>query len=111
VSGARAEAVGHGQHRLVSAVILALAVAAARVALVEVQRDQQEDDATFEFAPADAAFTGLVDELRWFVYQFGSPQQLPIECEAPKALRFSFDARGEAVERHAVAFTVREVGK
>ena len=72
---------------------------------------QQEDDATFEFAPADAAFTGLVDELRWFVYQFGSPQQLPIECEAPKALRFSFDARGEAVERHAVAFTVREVGK
>ena len=71
---------------------------------------QQEADATFEFAPADAGFVGLVDELRWFVYQFASPQQLPIECEVGKPLRFAFDARGEAVERHAAVFTVREGG-
>jgi prepilin-type N-terminal cleavage/methylation domain-containing protein len=71
---------------------------------------QQEDDAVFEFAPADGGFLGLVDELRWFVYQFAAPQPLPIECEVPKALRFAFDARGEAVERHTTVFTVREGG-
>jgi len=46
--------------------------------------------------------------LRWFVYQFGSPQQLPIECEVAKPLRFSFDARGEAIDAPTAVFTVRE---
>lgn len=71
---------------------------------------QQEPEATFELAPADAAFAGVVDEVRWFVYQFGSPQQLPIECEVAKPLRFSFDARGEAIEAPTAVFTVREGG-
>lgn len=56
---------------------------------------QQEADAAFEVAPADAAFAGVVDEVRWFVYQWGSPQPLPIECLVDKAVRFAFDARGE----------------
>lgn len=68
----------------------------------------QEADMTFEVGPADAAFLGVVDEVRWFVYQFASPQLLPVECEVGKPLRFAFDARGEAVERHDVVFAVRE---
>jgi len=35
---------------------------------------------------------------------------LPIECEVSKPLRFSFDARGEAIEAPTAVFTVREGG-
>ncbi|MFN6145182.1 MAG: prepilin-type N-terminal cleavage/methylation domain-containing protein [Planctomycetota bacterium] len=65
----------------------------------------QEADGVFEFAPADAAFAGIVDELRWFVYQFAAPQPLPVECEVGKPLRFGFDSRGEATEWHEAVFT------
>ena len=65
---------------------------------------QQGDDPMFELVPADAPFAGAVDEVRWFVYSFAPAQFLPPELPLEKALRFSFDARGEAIERPVVRF-------
>jgi prepilin-type N-terminal cleavage/methylation domain-containing protein len=65
---------------------------------------QQGDDPMFEVVPADAPFTGAVDEVRWFVYTFAPAQFLPHELPLEKPLRFAFDARGEAIERPVVRF-------
>ena len=66
---------------------------------------QQDAEGVFEVVPADSPIEGMVDEVRWFVYAFASPQFLPIECPLDQVHRFRFDARGEAVERPVVRFT------
>lgn len=66
---------------------------------------QQDAEGVFEVVPADSPIEGMVDEVRWFVYAFASPQLLPIECPLDQVHRFRFDARGEAVERPVVRFT------
>ncbi len=71
---------------------------------------QQERDAVFEVAPADGPITGLVDEIRWFVYVFSPPQSLPPELPLARTFRFAFDNRGEATERPAVEFAVAPEG-
>jgi prepilin-type N-terminal cleavage/methylation domain-containing protein len=72
---------------------------------------QQDADAVFEVAPGDAAIPGACDEVRWFVYGFASPQNLPREIVLPRELRFRFDARGEATEQPVVNFSLPEVSK
>jgi prepilin-type N-terminal cleavage/methylation domain-containing protein len=70
----------------------------------------QEADATFEVVPADGTFDGMVDEVRWFVYQLAPPQTLPAQCQIDGTYRFTFDARGEAIERPEVRLGLPEEG-
>lgn len=65
---------------------------------------QQEVDAQFEVLPADGGFVGAVDEVRWFVYGFGTAQNLPREIVLDRNYRFAFDARGEATARPNLDF-------
>lgn len=54
-----------------------------------------EPDAQFVLSPANAPVPGTVDELRWLVFAFAPPQDLPPELEPVRAYRFLYDARGE----------------
>ncbi|MFY9343798.1 MAG: hypothetical protein WAT39_15015, partial [Planctomycetota bacterium] len=71
---------------------------------------QQEPDSVFEVAPG-GNLAGMVDEVRWFVYQFSPPQNLPAEIQLTRGYRFAFDARGEYTERPALSFEQPEEAK
>ena len=55
----------------------------------------QEGSGVFEVSPADAPLLGLVDEVRWFVYEFAPAQSLPIEMRPARVYRFAYDLRGD----------------
>lgn len=65
---------------------------------------QQDPGIALEVSPAEAAVPGLVDEVRVFVYAFSPAQLLPGELQPVRAYRFSYDARGEAIEQPVVEF-------
>lgn len=65
---------------------------------------KQEPEAVFEVGLAQQPLAGMVDEVRWFVYAEAPAQPLPRDIRPERALRFTFDARGEPVERPAVRF-------
>lgn len=71
---------------------------------------EQEDDGVFEVAPAQAAFAGMVDELRWFVYAWSPPQNFPSAVQLDRVYRFAFDARGEPTAQPEVKFGLPEEG-
>ena len=71
---------------------------------------QQEPDGYFEVSQPDAPLPGVIDEVRWFVYTFSPPQQMPVELQFRETYRFAFDARGEATERPAVKYVGQEGG-
>lgn len=55
----------------------------------------QEADSVFEVSPAEAPIQGLVDEVRWFVYEFAPSQSLPIELRPARVYRFAYDLHGD----------------
>jgi len=71
---------------------------------------QQEPDSVFDVVPEDGPIAGMVDEVRWFVYAFSTPQLFPHEVVLDRVYRFGFDARGEATERPEVRFGLPEEG-
>ncbi len=69
---------------------------------------QQEPETVCLVAPGEGAFLGMVDEIRWFVFTWSPPQNLPPELQLERPYRFAFDSRGEATARPVVRFVGQE---
>lgn len=65
---------------------------------------QQEGDGVFEVSPADAPFPGVVDEVRWFVYERAPVQLLPSELQPAETFRFTYDLHGDATAEPVVRY-------
>lgn len=69
---------------------------------------QQEPGSVFIVGPGQGGFAGMVDEIRWFVFAWSPPQQLPPELKFERRYRFAFDARGEPIATPTVRFVGQE---
>ena len=67
-------------------------------------------DAALEVLPSDGPLDCVIDEMRWYVYGFASPQYFPAEVQLDRVYRFAFDARGEPVSQPKVRFGLPEEG-
>ena len=54
--------------------------------------------------PADAPFPGVVDEVRWFVYERAPAQLLPSELQPTGAFRFAYDLHGDPTAEPLVQY-------
>ena len=52
--------------------------------------------------------TDMVDEVRWFVYELGSPQTLPIELQPTRTFHFRYDLHGAALAAPEVTYVQPE---
>lgn len=68
----------------------------------------QEPDGVFEIGPPETPLPGMVDEVRWFVYELGSPQLLPIELQPTRTFHFRYDLHGEALAAPEVTYVQPE---
>lgn len=65
---------------------------------------QQDGDGVFEVSPAEAPFPGVVDEVRWFVYEQAPAQLLPSELRPAGTFRFAYDLHGDPIAEPVVRF-------
>lgn len=71
----------------------------------------QEPDGVFEIGPAETPLPGLVDEVRWFVYEMGPPQTLPIELQPTRTFHFTYDLHGAPIAAPEVTYVPLEGDK
>jgi len=71
----------------------------------------QEPDGVFEIGPAETPLPGIVDEVRWFVYEMGPPQTLPIELQPTRTFHFTYDLHGAPVAAPEVTYVPLEGDK